>query len=103
MNFIDTRPGKMAFVGGRFLCGQKEFHLNAIGQAVKGNFARSAGIMQAETMAAGGKNGGLQFEDQFVGQPGVVRKKARYTAHRGGQALVGVHAQAEVEGVGGHG
>ncbi len=60
-------------------------------------------MMQAETMAAGRKNGGLQFEDAFVAQPGVVRKKTRHTAHRGGQALIGVHAQAEVEGVGGHG
>jgi len=103
MNFIDARPGEMAFVGGRFLGGEKEFHLNAIGQAVKGDVTRSAGMMQAETTAAGRKNGGLQFEDKFVGQTGVVGKKARHTAHRGCQALIGVHAQADVDGVGGHG
>ena len=57
VNFIDPRPGEMAFVGGRFLDGQKDFHLNAIGKAVKGNLARSTGKMQAETMAAGRKNG----------------------------------------------
>ena len=59
--------------------------------------------MQAETMAADRKNRGLQLEDKFVGQPGVVGKKARNAAHCGGQALIGVHAQAKVEGVGGHG
>jgi len=93
----------MTFVGGRFFGREKEFHLNAIGQAVKRNLARSAGMMQAEAMAAGRKNGGLQFEDKFVGQAGVVGKKARHTAHRGSQALIGVHAQAKVEGVGAHG
>lgn len=93
----------MAFVGGRFLGGEKKFHLNAIGKAVKRDLARSTGMMQAKAMAAGRKNGGLQLEDKFVIQPGVVGKKARYTAHRGGQALIGVHAQAEVEGAGGHG
>jgi len=103
VNFIDARPGEMAFVGGRFFGGEKDFHLNAIGKAVKGDIARSAGMMQAETMAAGRKNGGLQLEDQFVIQAGVVGKKARHTAHRGGQALIAVHAQAEVEGAGGHG
>jgi len=54
--------------------------------------------MQAETMAADRKNGGLQFEDKLVGQAGIVGKKARHAAHCGGQALIGVHAQAEVEG-----
>ena len=103
MNFIHTRPSEMAFVGGRFLGGEKEFHLNAIGKAVKRNLTRSAGMMQAEAMAAGRKNGGLQLEDNFIGQAGVVSKKARHTAHRGGQALIGVHAQAEVKGAGGHG
>ena len=103
VNFIDARPGEMAFVGGRFFDGEKEFHLNAIDKAVKRDLTRSAGMMQAKTMAAGRKNGGLQFEDKLVGQAGVVSKKARHAAHRGGQALIGVHAQAEVKGAGGHG
>jgi hypothetical protein len=93
----------MAFVGGRFLGGEKKFHLNAIGQTLKRDLARSAGMMQAKAMAAGRKNGGLQFEDKFVIQAGVVGKKARHTAHRGGQALIAVQAQPNVEGVGGHG
>jgi len=102
VHFIHARPREMAFVGRRFLEGQKNFHLNAIGQAVKRNVARSAGDMQAETMAAHRKNGGLQFENQIVGQPGTVSQKTRHTAHRGGQALIGVHAQAEVQGVAEH-
>ena len=76
----------MVLVGGRFLGGEKEFHLNAIGKAVKHDLARSAGVMQAETMAADRKNGGLQFEDKLVGQAGIVGKKARHAAHCGGQA-----------------
>lgn len=103
MNFIYTRPGEMALVRRCFLDGQKDFHFNAIGQAVKRDVARSGGNMQAKTMAADRKYGGLQLKDKFVGQPGVVGKKARHTAHRGGQAFIGVHAQAEVEGVRGHG
>src|SRR5208283_3829942 len=72
MNFIDARPGKMAFVGGRFLGGQKEFHFNAIGQAVKGNFARSAGIMQAETMAAARRSSGSMRKRRWRGLVGTV-------------------------------
>jgi len=67
VNFIDARPGKMTLVGGRFLDGQKKFHLNPISKAVKGDVTRTAGMMQAKAMAAHRKNGGLQFEDKFVG------------------------------------
>jgi len=102
VNFIDARPGEMALVGGRFLDGQKEFHLNPISKAVKGNVTRTAGMMQPEAMAACRKNGGLQFEDKFVGQAGVIGKKTRHTAHRSGQALIGIHAQVEVQRVGEH-
>jgi len=102
MHFIHTRPFEMALIHRRFLDGQKKFHLNAVGQSVKGHVTRSAGMMQAEAMAAGGKNGGLQFENQLVGQAGVISKKACHTAHRRGQTLIGVQAQSNVEGVAGH-
>ena len=96
MHFIHTWPSEMALIRRRFLDGQKKFHLNAVGQSVKGHFTGSPGTMQAEAMAAGGKNRGLQFENQLIGQAGVISKKARHTAHRRGQTLIGVQAQSNV-------
>ena len=53
--------------------------------------------MQAETMPAGRENGRLQLENEFVGQPGAIGKKARHAPHRRGQALIGVQSQADVK------
>jgi len=103
VNLIHTRPGKMALFSRRFLGRKKQFHFDAVGKAVKRNLARGVGNMQHETMPACRKNGGLQLEDDFVRQARAIGKETSDSSHRGGQPLIGVQAQANVQGARWHG
>jgi hypothetical protein len=92
-NFVDPRKGSLRLIQMGIVAGEREFDLDTIGESLEKNLEATSFRLQLETEAAGGEDGGLEFDRGICLETNGITEVADGSACGCGQPLVGVHLQ----------
>jgi hypothetical protein len=104
LDVVQAVPMRLGVFGGRRDAGDGDFDFDAVVEAAETYLAGRGGILvKVEAEFAGGDDRDFELFDVVVGEAGGVGEDAHGATRGGGEALVVVEGEAEVEWIFRHG